>query len=173
MTAAAERAALAAIGRDLLALRGDRSERCRSAFLASPSDTQALRSASFNALAASPAWLRLPREAQRRVAARAALLAMAPTLAQSIDGEWLGELARASDEEALDWAIALAADVPEGGAPAIAAREIEGAGFDLMRGVLPPSLTGYLAWAPSRGRTIKSPALAAFCVCHAAKGLAA
>lgn len=168
MSALRDRAALAAIGRDLLAQADDAGARRGAALLGSPGPRRSVPRASFADLSAAPPWLRRSRDEQRRVATRAALLAMAPTIAGSIDGEWLGDLARATDDATLDWAIGFAAGVPDGGIAAIAAPEIEAFGFDLMRATLPPMLATYLAWAPGGGGAVGPVALAAFCVAHAA-----
>lgn len=163
--AAAERAALAAIGQDLVELSRDAGERRAAALLGPLPDRP---TGCFADLVAAPDWLRLPREAQRAIARRAALLAMAPAMEASIDGVWLGELARLNDETTLDWAIGLAREVPGPGFEAVAATDIEATGFGLMRAALPTTLATYLDWAPDNDVFVPS-ALAAFCVARAAK----
>lgn len=163
--AAAERALLAAIGQDLVDVARNPGERRAAALLGPLVDR---RKGCFADLVAAPEWLRLPREAQREIARRAALLAMAPTIHASIDGEWLGDLARLSDEATLDWAIGQASEVPGGGVGQAAAAETEAAGFALMRAALPAALAAYLDWAPDHG-AVPPSALARFCVARAAE----
>lgn len=165
MNAAAERAALAAIGRDLIALSGDPGERRAAALLSPAPDRPA---ACFRDIAGAPDWLRLPREEQRLLAIRAALLGMAPMLAGSIDGEWMGELAKLAGEATLDWAIAQAGDVPGAGLSAIPADEVPAAGFALLRAALPAPLAPYLDWADSTCTPPGDAALASFCAARAA-----
>lgn len=167
-SAATERAALAAIGQDLIDVAGDPGER-RAAGLLGPVPERA--AAGFADLATVPDWLRLPRNAQRHVAVRAALLAMAPALAASIDGEWLGDLSRRIDDATLDWAIERAPAVPGTGHSAIPADAVEVTGFALLRSALPAALAAYLDWAPGVD-VVVPPALAAFCVPRAAEGVA-
>jgi hypothetical protein len=166
--AAAERAALAAIGQDLVDLSRDAGER-RAAALLGPLPEHS--KGCFADLVAAPDWLRLPREAQVGIARRAALLAMAPAIDASIDGHWLGELARLTDEATLDWAIGLARDLPDAALSAVAAAEVEATGFALMRAALPSTLAAYLDWAPARDVSVPS-ALAQFCVARAAEDAA-
>ena len=103
-----------------------------------------------------------------RLAVRAALVAMAPAIAASIDGDWLRELARRAGDSALDAAIALAPDVPGGGVAAVAGDAIDALGFDLMRAAVPGVLHRYLEWAPSAVRRCDA-ALARFAVAAAAR----
>ena len=148
MSAAAERAALARIGTSLSALAGDRGERRARALVERGA---AMAPATFADLAGAPDWLQRPRPALLRLATVAALVAMAPAVAASIDGGWLRELAARAGEEALDGAIALAPEVPGGGVAPVAVDAIEALGFDLMRARLSPALHRYLAWAPAAG----------------------
>lgn len=163
MSAAAERAALARIGEQLVALAGERGERRARALV---DCTPAPAATSFADLAEAPAWLQRPRPALMRLATAAALVAMAPAVAASIDGTWLRDLAARAGDEALDRAIALAGEVPGGGVPAVAVDAVEALGFDLMRVVLPAPLHRYLLWAPSAGRSYP-PALARFAIAAA------
>ena len=163
MTAASDRAALAAIGRDLVSLGGDAGERRAAALASTPS---AAAPASFSELSAVPDWLRLPREDQSGIARRAALLAMAPALATSIDGTWLRDLATFVGDDGLDSAIAQAHDIPGDGLPAVPASALEATGFALMRAALPDALAGYLDWAETVAFS-PDPALARFCVSRA------
>ncbi len=160
MTAAAARAELAAIGRDLMAVLG--GGHGRGAALLGQGKSQA--ETSFADLALAPLWLRRPRDDQRRTAVRVAMMAMAPTIAASIDGEWLGQLARLADENLLDQAIAGTDVAPDGGLGSVPADQVETAGFDLMRATLPAALQAYLDWAPGGVAVGASPALARFAV---------
>ena len=145
MSAAAERAALAAIAGDLLAVRGDAGER-RAAGLLARSDEAPARD--FADLMGAPAWLRRPREAQTRLAQAMALRSIAPALAGSIDGGWLGALADVAGEDAVDWAIAKGADAPRAGDAPVAADTLTVHGFAMLRGALPEGLRCNLSWAP-------------------------
>ncbi len=165
MSAAAERAALARIGASLAELAGERGERrARALIERGPAPV----AASFADRARAPDWLQRPRPALMRLAVRAALVAMAPAIAASIDGDWLRELARRAGDSALDAAIALAPDVPGGGVAAVAGDEIDALGFDLMRAAVPGVLHRYLEWAPSAVRRCDA-ALARFAVAAAAR----
>lgn len=161
MTAAAERAELAAIGGDLAGLAGA-GWRAR-ALLGANDDAPA----TFADLARAPAWLRGSREELTALARMVALIAMAPALAASIDGGWLGELAELAGEPALDRAIALAPEVPAGGLPPLSAEAVDGLGFDLLRAVTPGALARYLAWGAAGSLPIPAE-LARFCVSRAA-----
>lgn len=146
MTGAAQRASLAAIGRDLAREAGDRRA---TALLRSLQGGVDEAPSELSDLAEAPDWLRAPRAAQREVARRAALLAMAPMLATSIDGAWLGSLAELCGEDVLDWAIGHA-DAVEGAAmPRTAPDQLDAAGFGLLRAALLPSLRPLLDWAPA------------------------
>lgn len=163
MSAAAERAALARIGAQLVALAGERGERRARALV---DRTSAPAATSFADLAAAPAWLQRPRPALLHLATAVALVAMAPAVAASIDGAWLRDLAARAGDEALDRAIAIARQVPGGGVPAVAVDGIEALGFDLLRVALPTPLHRYLLWAPSGGGAYP-PALASFALAAA------
>lgn len=154
MSAAAERLALAQVGQSLVALGGDRGERRARALVQGASPAHP---ASFSDLAGAPGWLLQSREAIARLAVAAALVAMAPALAASIDGRWLRDLAERAGEETLDHAMSLAGAVPGSGLPAIAAAEMEATGFDLLRAALPETLHRYITWAPPRGTTPPAP----------------
>lgn len=160
MTAAAERAQLAAIGRDLARLAGDAGTRRAQALLGRRPTGPG---ASFADLAGAPTWLRRHREELTRLARAAALVAIGPAVAASIDGAWLGELAERAGETALDRAIAAAPRVPGGGVASQPTAALDGLGFDLMRAALPSALRRYLDWAP-RGSVPASAALGAFCI---------
>lgn len=165
MTAAAERAQLAAIGGDLARLATGPGWR-RARALLGPVREEPL---SFADLARAPAWLRRSRDELTALARSAALIALGPAIAASIDGAWLGELADSAGAEALDRAIALAPRAPEGGLPPLPADAVEGLGFELLRAAAPAPLRRYLAWAPA-GSIAPSHALAHFCVAEAARG---
>lgn len=165
MTAAAERARLAEIGGDLARLvDGSGLRRARALFGGAPEEP-----VGFADLSLAPVWLRRSRPQLIALANAAALIAMGPVIAASIDGDWLGDLAAHAGEPALDRAIALAGDVPEGGLPPVSADAAEGLGFDLVRAVLPSPLRRYVAWAPV-GSVPVTAALASFCVRAASDG---
>lgn len=147
MTAAAQRASLAAIGRDLALAGGDR--RAAELLRSLQGDAGCETSSDLGDLALVPDWLRVPRNTQRDVARGAALLAMAPRLANSIDGAWLGAIAEMCGEDVLDWAIASAETAEGVEMPQLAPEVIDGAGFALMRAALRPSLRAVLDWAPA------------------------
>lgn len=151
MSAAAERAALAHVGSRLVALAGDRGERRARALLRRDPDP---RAASFADLASAPGWLLRPRDTVSQLALSAALIAMAPALAASIDGNWLRALAERAGEDTLDHAIALAGSGPGAGMPAVPAEALEALGFDLLRAALPGVFHRYLAWGPTGGTTV-------------------
>ena len=159
MTAAAQRAELARIGATLTALAGERGDR-RARIVGTPRRQPA---ATFADIAAAPAWLHASRDGLTRLALRAALTAMAPALAASIDGGWLRELAGRAGEGALDHAIAAAATIPDGGVPAVAIAATDALGFDVLRAALPPALHRYLDWAPAGDRPVP-PAVAAVAI---------
>lgn len=147
MSAAAARAALASIGSDLTALSGAPDERRGNALLMRMNGV-ALGQATIGDLAAVPVWLRGTREAQRRLALRVALLSIAPALASSIDGRWLGAIATLAGEDMLDWAIQLADTINGTKDAPVAPAKIEARGFALLRSQLNPALRDYLGWAP-------------------------
>ena len=158
--ATAERAALAAIGRDLAT---NTAGRRATAWLNGSESGAAPR---FADLALAPDWLRASRDDHARLARMAAVFALAPALAASIDGAWLGRIARAAGEQALDRALAFASDTPAGGVATVPAEDIEALGLDLLRATLPPVLHSYLDPATT-GRAIASPELARFARDHA------
>lgn len=132
-SAAAERAALASLGRDLA--RAGRAE-------ALVTGRGPVPPARFNDLRAAPDWLRLPSDALRDLARRASLQSAAATLAAVIDGALLGDVAQVCGEAALDDAIA-AAD-PDDDRPIPPADAIEADGLTLLAAALPASLRAYL-----------------------------
>lgn len=129
--AARRRAELAAIGRDLVAL--------------APAGSCATR---WDELGQVPGWLRLPPDDLHALARQVALTALADALARSIDGAWLGALARVAGEAAVDRALGLA----ETGLPAIdrvEADALEATGLALLAACLPAGLGARIAAAPS------------------------
>lgn len=160
MSAAAERLALAEIGRSLVALAGERGER-RARALTQRNPLP--RAASLADIARAPGWLLQPREALVLLAVTAALVAMAPALAESIDGGWLRELAEKAGDETLDHAMSLAPFMSHNSADAISADKTEPFGFDLMRAALPLPLRPYVAWAAT-GSTNPPADLARFSI---------
>ena len=159
MTAAAQRASLGAIGRDMALLGGDRRA---TALLRSLEGEPAGDGLSdLGDLAAAPDWLRAPRERQRMLARAAGLLALAPLLAASIDGAWLGALAELCGEDAIDWAIGHADAAAGTRTVQLAPDMLEPAGFGLMRAALRPGLRPALGWAPEAPATLDTSAAAA------------
>ena len=165
MSAALERAELAAIGRDLAGLIGDGGYRRGRALLG---EQQPETAASFADLALAPEWLRRSQPDLLELAQAAALIAMGPAIAASIDGGWLRELVARGGDLAMDRAIAKAQRVPDGGLPPLPAEMVEALGFDLMRAALPPALHRYLSWAPGGGVPVTRE-LATFCLAEAAR----
>jgi hypothetical protein len=145
MRAAEQRATLAAIGNDLVAVEGGPGHR-RAALLLKHLNGCDDPVACFTDLPNAPAWLRLPAAAQRKLALRVALLWMGDALAGSIDGAWLGGLAEVAGEELLDWAIETIPGLPAAPARRLEASELEIYGFSLLREQLPMPLRGYLPW---------------------------
>jgi hypothetical protein len=168
MSAVARRAALAAIGRDLVARDGGPGER-RAAALACALDGRDEAALTLGDLPRVPAWARLPRAAQRRLAERAALASIADRLSRSIDGQWLGTHAAAAGEEAVDWAIGQAGHAPS--LDPIDAEQLAPRGFALLRETLPEPLQPMLAWAPLADEAVPADAASA-CVALALKGAA-
>ena len=141
MTGAAQRAALAAIGRDIAA-RGNPGQ-WRAAGLAS-CDTPA-PPADFGALASAPDWLKWSHGDLDRLALAVALRSIAPALATSIDGNWLGSIAATADEAMLDWAIAEHDGRTSSASDMLAADALRPRGFAILKAALPPGLRGWLA----------------------------
>ena len=152
MTAAASRAELAAIGRDLIALEIGQGARRSAAFLdrlAAPSAAHPITpTPRFADLRSVPDWMRCPREHQTKIAHAAALASLAPLLAASIDGEWLGGLAKVAGEDLVDWAIDLPDASGEASVAPVDPALLAAHGFGLLRASLPPVLHTYLSWAP-------------------------
>lgn len=168
MSAAARRAALAAIGCDLVARDGGPGAR-RAAALMRRLEGREEEALALRDLPKVPAWARLPRLAQRRVAQRAALASIADTLAHSIDGAWLGEHAHEAGEEAVDWAIGLAGRAPE--LEPVDGGQLTGRGYALLRTTLPDPLRPLLAWAPADEAPVAADTASA-CVALAMKAAA-
>jgi hypothetical protein len=145
MRAAEQRATLAAIGNDLVAVEGGPGERRAALFLKHLNGCDE-PVAGFTDLPNAPDWLRLPAAAQRKLAFRVALLWMGDTLAASIDGAWLGRLAEIAGEDLLDWAIETIPGLPKAPARRLEPEELEIYGFSLLREQLPVGLRGYLPW---------------------------
>jgi len=168
MSAAARRAALAAIGCDLVARDGGPGER-RAAALMRRLEGREEEALALRDLPRVPAWARLPLPAQQRVAQRAALASIADTLAYSIDGAWLGEHAHAAGEDAVDWAIGLAGKAPE--LEPVDGEALAGRGYTLLRTTLPEPLRPLLAWAPTDAEPVPADT-ASVCVALAMKAAA-
>lgn len=158
MSAAAQRATVAAAGRDLLAASGSAGERRAMALTGCGEGS---RPVAFAMLVDAPAWLRWPRERQRQLAEIVALRTIAPAVASSIDGVWLRSLAERVGDDAVDWAIAASAAAETGDADAIAPERLAARGFAVLRAALPSPMRGYLSWAPPAVAAADPPALAA------------
>jgi hypothetical protein len=145
MRATEQRAVLAAIGNDLVAVEGGPGYR-RAALLLKHLNGCEDPAACFTDLPDAPDWLRLPSAAQHKLALRVALLWMGERLAASIDGAWLGALAEVAGEDLLDWAIGAIPSMPAVPARRLEPGELEIYGFSLLREGLPMPLRGYLPW---------------------------
>ena len=156
MSAAAERAALAAIGRDLTEAQGGAGTRRAAMLTRPPGDPPP---AAFDLLNQAPEWLRFSPERQTRLAQLVALRSIAPALAASIDGAWLGTLAALVGEPALDWAIAGASAADGPSDATLAPADLAPTGFSMLAAHLPPELRAYLAAAPLVGGTRDDAAL--------------
>ncbi|MDV3457212.1 hypothetical protein RZN05_09480 [Sphingomonas sp. HF-S4] len=162
MRAADQRATLAAIGNDLVAVEGGPGSRRAALFLKQLSGCED-PAACFTDLPSAPAWLRLPAAAQHKLALRVALLWMGDALGGSIDGAWLGKLAEVAGEDLLDWAIATVPEMPAAPSRRLEPDELEIYGFSLLRAQLPMALRGYLPWrADHLALSCPSEALDAF-----------
>lgn len=141
MSAASARRALAAIGLRLLETRGGPSKRRAEAL----ADGGALEeAATLKDLAAAPSWLSGCVDDRALLARRAALLSIAPTLASSIDGAWLGRVAEVCGEAELDLAIASTSRDDRDDAPVCPPEGLEARGIAMMRRALPPRLRRFL-----------------------------
>lgn len=137
------RAALAAIGRDLLAATQPAHPKRWSSLAAPGPAAQCFRD--FDTV---PSWLRLSAPELINLARRVALVSMATALARSIDGAQLRRLAETCGEDALDAAIAGAG--PTDDQPIADADEITDRGFALLAAATPAALRSYLpAVAPA------------------------
>lgn len=94
--------------------------------------------ARFEDLAPAPEWLGWSAERRERLGRATALAAIAPALAASVDGRWLGGLARAAGDDLLDWARAL--PVTDPAIPPFASTELDRVGASALRDAVPPSL---------------------------------
>ena len=122
-------------------LAGDRVTR-RSAMLARVLAGRPRRAVTIEALASAPEWLRLDTAARRQLGQRAALAAIAPAIAHSVDGSWLGGLARVAGDAAIDWAA------KSGGSdqimPAFSGDQLDAVGAGLIRAATPAAFRGFV-----------------------------
>lgn len=149
MTGAAPlRRRLAETGRDIAAQDGPPAGR-RAAALRDRLDGRARPALPLATLLTLPDWVRLPRQAQARLAREAALASLSTALARSIDGAWLGGHATRAGEAAVQRAID--ADPAEAAAralPPVDADGLEPRGFALLARLLPDPARPLLDWAP-------------------------
>ncbi|TRW17372.1 hypothetical protein [Glacieibacterium frigidum] len=104
----------------------------------------------FEDLMKAPDWLGWENARRQRLGRAAALAAIAPKLAASVDGRWLGALAKTAGDDLLDWARTLPA--PHAAIPAFAADEIDAVGASALRDAVPVSLRDHAApHAPDAG----------------------
>lgn len=140
MTAAEERRTIATLAGAVLASAGPgrRWPRHRGEVVA----------ARWSDLAAVPDWLCLPADERDRLARNVALVSMAGALAASIDGAWLGALAKVTGETAIDRAIDCAGAVPATDLPSVPAEDLDGRGYAVLAATLSPALRRYLPGDP-------------------------
>ena len=145
------RAALGALATAL------RDEAPRAAMLGRALAGQCRAATQFEDLAAAPSWAGWAPAERVRLGQRAALAAIAPSLAVSIDGSWLGQFAKRAGDDALDWAIRCGAT--ETIAP-FNAVDLDAVGASALRAAVPVSLRDLIAPAgPEYG--VPAAALAA------------
>ncbi|MEG3175307.1 hypothetical protein U1872_03635 [Sphingomonas sp. RB3P16] len=155
---------ISAIATDLAARDGGPAAR-RGAALLRRLDGTDEAAVAISDLALAPAWLRLPRAAQRRIGRLAALVSIAPHLAKSIDGAWLGGIATVAGEAAVDWAIGEIVD-PTMVLPIVDADHLAARGASLLRASLPVALRGLVVPSGDRLDDV-APAIALACVARA------
>lgn len=122
-------------------LAGEGARR-RSASLARRIAGSTRTAVALDDLAQAPSWMRLGDTARAAVGRRAALLAIAPALARSVDGSWLRGLASVAGEDAVDWAAAQPA--PQR-LDAFSGAEIEVIAAGIVRIATPPALRDFVA----------------------------
>ena len=98
-------------------------------------------------VASMPEWLRLTPTERQRLGNRAALALIAPAIAASVDGCWLGGLARIAGDDALDWANRIAPHVSASAAP-FDATALPGIAAAMLRNAAPAALRDHVAPAP-------------------------
>ena len=150
----ADRARLATIA---AALAGDGQD-ARAAALGRALAGKVRASVRFEDVANAPEWLTLSLPERRRLGHRAALAAIAPALAASVDGAWLGGLAQVAGEDELDRAMALA---PRAAMtlPVFRADELEVVAGGLLRAAAPAALRDFAG--PDTGRDMDRTTAAA------------
>lgn len=101
---------------------------------------------SFADLEAVPDWLPATPRDRRALLQAAALAAMAPALARSIDGAWLGALASRAGPDLIDWAMDVGErdDHPAPDPAMLPPHALEPTGAAIIRTRLPPALHPYL-----------------------------
>ena len=132
--------------------RGDATP--RAAMLGRKLENKARSPSNFGDVEAAPEWLGRAAADRLALGRRAALAAIAPAIAKSVDGGWLGGLAKIAGDTALDWAAAL--DVPPTSTmPRFAAHDLDAVAASALRAGVPPSLRDHAA---PRGRAFEVPA---------------
>lgn len=111
----------------------------------------------FDDIVAAPAWLGWSAADRLRLGRHAALAAMSPQLAASVDGRWLGGLAKIAGDDVLDWARTQATAGPS--VAAFAAADLDEVASSALRGALPISLRDLVA-PPARDFGVPDGALA-------------
>ena len=151
---AADRARLATIAG---ALAGD-GQGARAAALGRTLAGKVRAAVSFQDVANAPEWLTLPASERQRLGHRAALAAISPALAASVDGSWLGGLAQVAGEDELDRAMALAPKAAMA-LPVFRADELDAVAGGLLRAAAPAALRDFAG--PDTGRDMDRTTAAA------------
>lgn len=148
----------AGLGERATAIMGSEGPAARAAVLGRLLAGAPRSGAQFEDLAAAPDWLGWPVERRQRLGRAAALASIAPSLAASVDGRWLGGLAKMAGDDLLDWARML--PVTEAALSAFAADEIDRVGASALRDAVPGSLRDRAA-PPAPGAGVPATALTA------------
>ena len=93
-------------------------------------------------VANAPEWLTRPVDERRRLGHREALAAIAPALEASVDGAWLGGLAKVAGEAELDRAMTVHTPMV---LPVFGGAELDIVAGALLRAAAPPALRDFAA----------------------------